>query len=157
MLPSTPLKTYPIETAPGLARYLGAMKQRRSLTEILQSTSDVIFPADLGERAVAVDSQDPCGDTPLHVMVWRSDCYAVKLLVESGANVNAVGDMGETPLHIAIRKGDFEIVEALLCGGAKLDVRSEFNKTPMEEAEEAGGELQKLVKRHAAQLNNDAI
>src|SRR4051812_12299109 len=114
------------------------MKQRRSLEEILQSTSDVIFPVELGNRAVAIDSCDACGDTPLHVMVWRSDRYAVRLLIEAGANVNAIGDMSETPLHVAIRKGDSEIVQALLSGGARLDVRSEFNQTPMEIASAAG-------------------
>jgi uncharacterized protein len=118
----------------GTAWTLGSMKERRSLEEILQSTSGVIFPAELGERPAAIDSSDACGDTPLHVMVWRSDRYAVKLLVESGADVNAIGDMSETPLHVAIRIGDLEIVEALLRGGAALDVRSEFNETPMQQA-----------------------
>lgn len=127
------------------------MKQRQSLEEILQSTSDVIFPADLGEHPVAIDSCDAYGDTPLHVMVWRSNRYAVKLLVESGANVNAIGDMSETPLHVAVRKGDLEIVEALLAGGADLSIRSEFNETPMESAAAVGGEMHKLVRRHAAQ------
>ena len=127
------------------------MKQRRSLEEILQSTSDVIFPAELGERLVAIDSCDACGDTPLHVMVWRSDRYAVKLLLESGADVNAIGDMSETPLHVAIRRGDLEVAETLLSGGAKLDLRSEFNQTAMEVAASKGGEMCKLVKQYAAQ------
>jgi ankyrin repeat protein len=127
------------------------MKQRRSLEEILRSTSDVIFPAELGERPVSIDSRDACGDTPLHVMVWRSDRCAVKLLIESGADVNAVGDMGETPLHVAIRKGDQGIVEALLASGAKLDIRSEFSQTALELAATTGGEMQKLATRYAAQ------
>ena len=125
------------------------MKQPRSLQEILQSTSDVIFPAELGERVVEIDSRDACGDTPLHVVVGRSDRYAVKLLVESGADVNAIGDMSETPLHIAIRQGDQEIVSTLLSAGAKLNIRSEFDKTPMEMASGVGGEMYALVKRHA--------
>jgi ankyrin repeat protein len=126
------------------------MKQRRSLDEILQSTSDVIFPAELGKRAVAIDSRDACGDTPLHVMVGRSDRHAVKVLVESGADIDAIGDMNETPLHIAIRKGDTEIAEALMSAGAKTNIRSEFNKTALEAAQEIGGEMQKLVERHVA-------
>jgi ankyrin repeat protein len=124
------------------------MKQRRSLEEILQATSDVIFPAELGEAVVTIDSHDICGDTPLHVMVWRSDRYAVKLLVESGADVNAIGDMSETPLHIAIRKKDKEIVDILLSHGADIDIRSEFDQTPLEVAEGIGGEIYALVKRH---------
>ena len=77
-------------------------KQRSSLEEILASTSDTLFPAELGEAPVAIDSADCDGDTPLHVMVWRKDRYAVDLLIEAGANVNAVGDMSETPLHVAV-------------------------------------------------------
>ena len=124
------------------------MKQRRSLQQILQSTSDVLFPGELGECVVAIDSCDVCGDTPLHVMVWRSDLYAVKLLIESGADVNAIGDMSETPLHIAIRKGNIEIVEALISAGANTAIRSEFNQTPLEAAETVGGVVYKLVKRY---------
>jgi len=85
------------------------MKKCRSLAEVLQSTSDVLFPDEMGERVVAVDSRDVCGDTPLHVMTWRSDRHAVKLLIEAGADIDAIGDMSETPLHIATRKGDEEI------------------------------------------------
>jgi uncharacterized protein len=127
------------------------MKKRRSLEEILQSTSDVLFPAEMGKAIVNVHSQDVCGDTALHVMAWRSDRHAIKLLLESGANVNAIGDMSETPLHIAIRKGDVEIVEALLSAGASTSIRSEFNETAIEAAEKAGGEMQKLIKRYAPQ------
>ena len=130
---------------------LGCMKKRRSLDEVLQSTSDVLFPAEMGERVVAVNSRDVCGDTPLHVMAWRSDRHAVKLLIESGADIDAIGDMSETPLHIATRKGDKEIVDMLLAAGATTEIRSEFNETALEAAEKAGGEIRKLFKRHAAQ------
>lgn len=78
-------------------------KQRATLDEILAATSDILYPEDLGKRRVTIDSADRNGDTPLHVMVWRKDRYAVSLLIEKGADVNAIGDMSETPLHIAIR------------------------------------------------------
>ena len=106
----------------------------RTLDEVLQSTSDVLFPADLGERRVAIDSHDSDGDTPLHVMAWRNDLEAVELLVGAGADVNAIGDMGETPLHVAISKENFEMVKALLKAGARDDIRSEFGSTPREKA-----------------------
>jgi|JI10StandDraft_1071094.scaffolds.fasta_scaffold229197_2 adenylate kinase family enzyme len=46
-------------------RTLGRMKQRRSLGEILQSTSDVLYPEEPGKRAASIDRRDTCGDTPL--------------------------------------------------------------------------------------------
>ncbi|MFT7150886.1 MAG: ankyrin repeat protein [Nonlabens sp.] len=115
------------------------------LEEILASTSDTLFPEQLGNARVTIESKDCDGDTPLHVLVRRGDSYAVNLLIESGAEVNAIGDMSETPLHIAIRKENIPIVELLLSAGAKSDICSEFNKTAKEQALEKGGKIAKLV------------
>ena len=123
-------------------------KQRASLEQILASTSDVLFPAELGKHPVAIDSADCDGDTPLHVMVRRKDRYAVDILIEAGANVDAVGDMSETPLHVAVSQEDVPIIEALLRAGAKANIRSEFNRTAAESAEKKGGEIAKLFKHY---------
>ena len=119
-------------------------KCRATLEEILASTSDVLFPAEMGEKIVSISSTDCDGDTPLHVMVWRNDAYAVEVLLEAGANPNAVGDMGETPLHVAVSKENFTIVETLLRAGAKTNIRSEFNETAQERAIRKGGVIAKL-------------
>jgi ankyrin repeat protein len=103
----------------------------------------------MGKCRVSVDSTDSEGDTPLHVMVWRKDRYAVRLLIEAGANVNAIGDMGETPLHIAVAREEPEIVELLLKAGANIHIRSEFNITPLGSAAEKGGALEKLFQLYA--------
>ena len=120
------------------------MKKRKTLDEILQSTSDVLFPDQLGNQRVQLDSRDVDGDTPLHVMIWRDDLYAARLLVESGADVNAVGDMGETPLHVALRKKNSAITEILLKAGANSDIRSEFGETAREMATKEGGLIKRL-------------
>jgi len=124
-------------------------KTRASLEEILASTSDNLFPAEMGVRKISVDTTDCDGDTPLHVMVWRKDRYAVNLLIESGADINAVGDMGQTPLHVAVSQEDLHITEALLKANAKINIRSEFNETASEKAEKIGGEMSRLFKKHA--------
>ena len=116
----------------------------RTLQDVLQSTSDVLFPAEVGERPVAIDSLDVEGDTPLHVMTWRNDLEAVELLVGAGANVNAVGDMGETPLHVAISMSNPRLVRCLLSAGARDDIRSEFGESPRDKALSAGGQLAEL-------------
>ena len=69
---------------------------RRSLAEILASTPDILFPAELGRAPVTLDSTDCDGDTPLHVMVRRNDIHAVQTLIEAGAKLNGIGDMGKT-------------------------------------------------------------
>ena len=101
----------------------------RTLEEVLQSTSDCLYPAEMGKRIVNLASADCDGDTALHVLIWRSDTSGAILLIESGANVNAIGDMGETPLHVALRKDDRAVVRALIAAGAKTDILSEFGAT----------------------------
>jgi ankyrin repeat protein len=119
-------------------------RDQRTLEEILQSTSDVLFPAELGDRQVSLDSTDCDGDTPLHVLVWRKDRHAVDVLIAAGADVNAVGDMGETPLHVAVAQGDEAIIRSLLRAGARTDIRSEFGQTAAERAMAKGGGIARL-------------
>ena len=119
----------------------------RSLNEVLQSTSDALFPADLGKRTITVDTRDCDGDTALHVLVRRKDLAGVELLLTASANPNAVGDMGETPLHVAIRSGSDDIVLALMRHGARPEARTEFGETAMDMAIKQGGEIARLVKR----------
>ena len=101
----------------------------RTLEDVLQSTSDCLYPAEMGKRAVNIASTDCDGDTALHVLIWRSDTSGAILLIKSGANVNAIGDMGETPLHVAIRKDNRAVVRALIAAGAETDIVSEFGAT----------------------------
>jgi ankyrin repeat protein len=108
----------------------------RSLTDILQSTADVLFPEEIEGAHVELSSRAGDGDTPLHVMTWREDVEGVHVLLEASADPNVVGDMSETPLHIACRKANKPIVELLLRAGARADLRSEFNETPYEIAQQ---------------------
>jgi uncharacterized protein len=121
----------------------------RTLEEILQSTSAVLFPADFGQRRVGIDSRGADGDTPLHVMLWRKDFGAAKDLIEAGADPNAVGDMGETPLHVAIRQDVADIVDSLLAAGANPDICSEFGETPRRMAAAKKGDIARLLKQAA--------
>jgi len=112
--------------------------QKPTLDEVLQSVSDVLFPEELGDEPVDLNSRSADDDTPLHVMAWRRDHRGARLLVEAGADVNAVGDMGETPLHVAVAQQDPEMVRLLLENGARDDVVSEFGKTTRQVAQSGG-------------------
>lgn len=120
------------------------VKTRESKETILDSCSDALFPAELGRATVTVHSKGCDGDTALHVMLRRKNTYAALLLIEAGADVNAVGDMSETPLHIAVKKQDVVAVKALISAGANLSLVSEFGHSPMNIAKEQGGEILRL-------------
>jgi uncharacterized protein len=123
-------------------------KERRTLKEILQSTSDVLFPSELGKKTVTIHSRDVEGDSPLHVLVRRKDRYGVDQLIQVGAEVDVVGDMGETPLHVAIGQGDLYILESLLKAKARIDIRSEFGETAWEKAVNKGDVIAKLFRQY---------
>lgn len=124
------------------------IKQRKNLEKILRSVSDVLFPDEMGERTVCIDSRSIEDDTPLHIMAWREDLYGIKTLIEAGADINATGDMDETALHIALRKENEEMAEVLLKAGANPDIRSEFGETARENADKMGGAFRKLMKQY---------
>merc|ERR1711964_480536 len=60
----------------------------------------------------------------------------VKILVRSGAEVDAVDGNQCTPLHLAAFRGDFGVVKALLDAGADLSCVDSCDETPLEMAEE---------------------
>lgn len=114
----------------------------RSVSQILQSTSDALFPAKLGEARVSIGSTGPDGDTPLHVLIWRDDTEGALLLIEHGAPLDAAGDMGETPLHAAIGRKNLAVIRALVAAGARVDIVSEFGQTAREKARACGISLE---------------
>lgn len=119
-------------------------KTRETFEEMLASCSDTLFPAEMGMAAVTLDSRDVDGDTPLHVMLWRNNTYAVLRFIEAGADVNAVGDMSETPLHVALRQQNLVAVEALLKSGADVSCVDEFGQSPRDLADQVKGDVRRL-------------
>ncbi|EIC23629.1 ankyrin repeat domain-containing protein [Thiorhodovibrio frisius] len=67
-----------------------AKTHMRTLDDVLQSASDVLFPAEMGRRKISVTSTNSDGDTPLHVMVWRKDQQAIAFLISAGADVRRI-------------------------------------------------------------------
>jgi ankyrin repeat protein len=63
----------------------------------------------------------------------------MKLLVASGADVNAVNDRGDTALHGAAARGADQIIQFLADHGAKLNIRNKQERTPLDVAMGVGG------------------
>lgn len=55
-------------------------------------------------------SQEPLGDTALHLAARARDGDLVKLFIEAGCNVDAANEQGQTVLHIAALNGDDSII-----------------------------------------------
>lgn len=115
------------------------MSQRPTLAEVMESAADVMLLDQLDTaRFLHVDTRGYDDDTALHVMAWREDAASAAVLIDAGADVDAVGDMGETPLHVAVGKRDRAMVDLLVRAGARSDVVSEFGRTAREKAVELG-------------------
>jgi len=82
--------------------------------------------------SVRARSTNPMANTPLHAAAAGHHPALVKLLLDHGANANALQQGGWAPLHSAAQNGDLESARALLDAGADVSVRAENNQKPLD-------------------------
>lgn len=83
-----------------------------------------------------VHARDKDGSTPLHWAAWRGQVEAARVLLESGAEVNARNQnthWGTTPLHAAAHGNQAAVVQLLLAQGADLRAKNLNKRTPLQE------------------------
>ena len=87
-----------------------------------------------------LDPNDYKGLSPLFMAIryYKPDVAAalVAVLIESGANVNALGERGTTPLIEAVRRNHRRIVELLLAAGADASITGPDGQTPYDYAQD---------------------
>ena len=66
----------------------------------------------------------------------RNPADAVRVLLEAGANPNALNPKGDAALHIAAHDGRLEPLRALVAGGADVDLRNAAGLTALELVEQ---------------------
>ena len=71
-------------------------------------------------------------DFPLHKVAIWGDLEAAAVLLNNGADINAIGEDGDTPLHRAAAAGQQEMVKYLLSRGADAKLRNRYGSTPLE-------------------------
>jgi len=87
---------------------------------------------------VAAVSMKPMEVTPLHSAAAAHSTEIVRMLVESGAPVNAKQHGGWTALHAAADNGDEEMIKILLQHDADLLAQNDDGKTPADIAQLKG-------------------
>ena len=80
------------------------------------------------EDSSILSLKDQYGFTVLHDVVGEHYFDMVKLLIESGADVNAQNEDGIAPLHLAAYG---ETVNILIKNGSKIDLESARGETPL--------------------------
>lgn len=101
----------------------------------------------------------PRGVTLLMKSARAGDKEMVKLLLENGANVNAMDSWEDTPLTYAISGNaisgkNLEIIGLLIKKGADVNVRGEYDRTPLMEAAATGDlEAIKYLLDNGADIN----
>jgi ankyrin repeat protein len=81
-----------------------------------------------------IDARDSDGSTPLHCATWKGHVNVVAVLLDAGANVNAVNQnehWGTTPLHAAAHANQTAIAKMLLDAGADTKAKDNEGRTPM--------------------------
>jgi ankyrin repeat protein len=70
-------------------------------------------------------------ETPLHYAAATQRTALIELLLERGADVNAVDQLGQTPLHLVASSSDAKAVRAVIDADADVNARDGQGETPL--------------------------
>lgn len=101
----------------------------------------------LGRSALVNSNADnKVGATPLHcVVAFRDELAAerlVHLLLDHGAELNAITRDGQTALHHAVARGSVILSRSLVLAGADPFLKDKFGRAPVDLAKELASENQ---------------
>jgi cytohesin len=105
----------------------------------------------LGRGGSLDNEPDKDGRTPLHDAACDGNEDLLRLLLERGAQVDAVDRLGMTALHVAANRGIAEAVKVLISHKADVNARDKEGQTPLHWAARYGQKdaVQALLDGHA--------
>ena len=92
----------------------------------------------------------------LHMAVEEGDIEAVKILLDSGADIDSTACITlETPLHRAVTRENIAMVKLLIDSGADLNLgRENDGQTPLDMAQDRGlVEIEQLLRANGASIS----
>ncbi|WP_281508854.1 ankyrin repeat domain-containing protein [Wolbachia endosymbiont (group B) of Pandemis cinnamomeana] len=110
-------------------------REQRELDELLMNSSkgeniqQITELIEAGANINAVTTVQK--ETPLHIAVRYGHKEVAELLLDRGANVNAVDNLDMTPLHFALKYNREELVRLLLDRGANVNAVDKKGRTPL--------------------------
>ena len=83
----------------------------------------------LDSGLVDVNARDEDNDykVPLYVAAERNHLELAKLLISSGADVNAKSGWGRVPLYVAAERNHLEVAQLLISSGADVNAKDSIN------------------------------
>ena len=101
-----------------------------------------------------LDARDSDGSTPLHYAAWKGQPEVVTLLLELGADIQAVNQnshWGTTPLHAAAHGNQSKAARILIEKGADIHALNHRGSTPLGETKlHNATAVAKLLREHGA-------
>lgn len=78
---------------------------------------------------------------------YNGNIETVKILIETGCNINVSGNSGDTSLSIVCRNGDMEIVKILIEAGCDVNIKNVDNQILFDYVNGEIRELHKIARK----------
>lgn len=127
-----------IVAAGGIGLILIGLFERNLLNSLNTETSE-----DYGYQVTElianknINNKNEAGETALHLAVKNNDFRLVEILINRGANVNAITNYKATPLHYAASFAKNNVINLLAQKGSNINAVDSNGKKPLDWAIEA--------------------
>ena len=82
-----------------------------------------------------IDIPTELGITPLHFACFKGNKQIVNILLDLGANINAIDNDGNSCLHFAVNSNNVLLIKKLLIRGADKNIKNKDNQTALDLAQ----------------------